>query len=614
MSGRADLDPAAFEDDDRRLGASDREGRQCRARHRARRRRVRSGAAACAVRRRGLDGGDRAARRGRPARALRAARGRRGRFRRPVVPRRAARPGGERAGLCGGCRRDVSRALRWRRCGSREKAPLIVLRNDPNRVGGRRDRGPLRLEGRDAAAFLAARVMGRPHHPGVGNPGRRAETGRPALADKIVLIGSSAPEAGAFLPIAGAALAPTVQIQAEAIEQILTASFLKRPDFVVLVGGAGHARARACWRWRSPCSCRRPGRCWRPSALPLAGSAAVATAFRAYGLLIDPIGPAAVADLRRQCDGVRSLHPHARAEDGHPAEVRALRAAGGRRPARARARNAAARRRAARGHRAAHRRRGLLVDDREVRPEHAGASARRLFRSRDRADRQPWRHGRQDRSAMRCSASSTSRPTCRTTREAAVRCARAIVASTEAFRRRREVAALGFGRTRCGIETGMAIVGDVGGRRRLDYTVYGPVVNKAARFQEANKALRSTICIGPAAAAAVEERRPAASARPHRCPRHGGLRGGVRAVGGRAFRCDVRRSYDEAVAISRSASRDRARRDPDRACRAGCPTIRSSRMWLERLAALTLRSRSPSPPRCAERPIAPAAWALRRGT
>ena len=44
------------------------------------------------------------------------------------------------------------------------------------------------------------------------------------LADKLVLIGSSAPEAGAFLPIAGAALAPTVQIQAEAIEQILPAA------------------------------------------------------------------------------------------------------------------------------------------------------------------------------------------------------------------------------------------------------------------------------------------------------------------------------------------------------------------------------------------------------
>jgi hypothetical protein len=41
----------------------------------------------------------------------------------------------------------------------------------------------------------------------------------------------------------------------------------------------------------------------------------------------------------------------------------------------------------------------------------------------------------------------------------------------------------------------------VGGRRRLDYTAYGVVVNKAARFQDANKALKSSICIGPDAVA-----------------------------------------------------------------------------------------------------------------
>jgi adenylate cyclase len=84
--------------------------------------------------------------------------------------------------------------------------------------------------------------------------------------------------------------------------------------------------------------------------------------------------------------------------------------------------------------------------------------------------------------------------------KAAVRCAQAIVAATEAFRGGSEAAAIGFGRTRCGIEAGVAIVGDGGGRRRLDYTAYGAVVNKAARFEEANKMLQSSVCIGPAAA------------------------------------------------------------------------------------------------------------------
>jgi adenylate cyclase len=85
--------------------------------------------------------------------------------------------------------------------------------------------------------------------------------------------------------------------------------------------------------------------------------------------------------------------------------------------------------------------------------------------------------------------------------QAAVRCSLAVLEATEAYRREPKAAALGLGRTRCGIETGMAIVGDVGGKRRLDYTAYGVVVNKAARFQDANKALRSSICIGPEAAA-----------------------------------------------------------------------------------------------------------------
>ena len=39
----------------------------------------------------------------------------------------------------------------------------------------------------------------------------------------------------------------------------------------------------------------------------------------------------------------------------------------------------------------------------------------------------------------------------------------------------------------------------LGGRRRLDYTAYGVVVNKAARFQGTNKELGSSICVGEVA-------------------------------------------------------------------------------------------------------------------
>lgn len=83
----------------------------------------------------------------------------------------------------------------------------------------------------------------------------------------------------------------------------------------------------------------------------------------------------------------------------------------------------------------------------------------------------------------------------------ACRCARAIVEFSREFQAAPEALALGLGRTRIGIETGPAIVGDVGGAGKLDYTAHGTVINTAARLEAANKELGSTICIGPGAAA-----------------------------------------------------------------------------------------------------------------
>ena len=57
---------------------------------------------------------------------------------------------------------------------------------------------------------------------------------------------------------------------------------------------------------------------------------------------------------------------------------------------------------------------------------------------------------------------------------------------------------------RIGLETGPAIVGDVGGSRKLDYTAYGNAMNTAARLEAANKDLGSSICIGPGAAARLD--------------------------------------------------------------------------------------------------------------
>jgi adenylate cyclase len=86
----------------------------------------------------------------------------------------------------------------------------------------------------------------------------------------------------------------------------------------------------------------------------------------------------------------------------------------------------------------------------------------------------------------------------------AVDCAIAINTWSEGYRRRAGPASMHLGRTRIGIETGTAVVGDVGIRSKLDYTAHGDAVNMAARLEAANKRLGSTICIGPVAAARCE--------------------------------------------------------------------------------------------------------------
>lgn len=84
---------------------------------------------------------------------------------------------------------------------------------------------------------------------------------------------------------------------------------------------------------------------------------------------------------------------------------------------------------------------------------------------------------------------------------AALRAARAILARTEALRARPE--GEGLGRTRIGIETGRAVLGDVGAGERIDYTAHGPAVNLAARLQEVARDLGVAVAVGPGTAAAL---------------------------------------------------------------------------------------------------------------
>jgi len=82
----------------------------------------------------------------------------------------------------------------------------------------------------------------------------------------------------------------------------------------------------------------------------------------------------------------------------------------------------------------------------------------------------------------------------------AVSCAEEMRKWSWAFQRGAEPNQIGFGRTRIGIETGQAIVGDIGIRSKLDYTAHGDSINSAARLEALNKRYGSTICVGPFAA------------------------------------------------------------------------------------------------------------------
>jgi adenylate cyclase len=84
----------------------------------------------------------------------------------------------------------------------------------------------------------------------------------------------------------------------------------------------------------------------------------------------------------------------------------------------------------------------------------------------------------------------------------AVACAVEIVRWTERHRRDGLAGRIRLGRTRIGIETGDAVVGDVGLSTKLDYTAHGGAVNLAARLELLNKQLGTAICVGPGAAEA----------------------------------------------------------------------------------------------------------------
>jgi class 3 adenylate cyclase len=75
----------------------------------------------------------------------------------------------------------------------------------------------------------------------------------------------------------------------------------------------------------------------------------------------------------------------------------------------------------------------------------------------------------------------------------AVACALELQTVTEAFRREQVAAGIPFGRTRIGLHTGPAVVGNFGSEKRLKYTALGDTVNTASRIEGLNKYFGTTL-------------------------------------------------------------------------------------------------------------------------
>ncbi|MBN9562622.1 MAG: adenylate/guanylate cyclase domain-containing protein [Alphaproteobacteria bacterium] len=322
------------------------------------------------------------------------------------------------------------------------------------------------------------------------------------LAGRIVLIGSSAPEVGGLRVTPASAATPSVQIQAEAIETLLRGSVAFRPAWL---GPAEVVAAAALGLLGLLLAARL-----RPLAaaglfvlLCLAWTGAALAAVPALGLLVDPAGPPlvaligfAVAALARfACDEWRARLLRERFEQHlAPDVVRRIAAD----PAALRLRGES-------------REITALFTDIEgftgmterADPADLVALLDAYF---DAAARVVTDHGGMVEKIVGDAVHAIfNAPFALDFHPArAVACAVALLEATETVRASPLGQRLRLGRTRIGIETGPAIVGDVGGSRKLDYTAHGNAMNTAARLEAANKELGSSICIGPGTAARLD--------------------------------------------------------------------------------------------------------------
>ncbi|HEX5327095.1 MAG TPA: adenylate/guanylate cyclase domain-containing protein [Acetobacteraceae bacterium] len=322
------------------------------------------------------------------------------------------------------------------------------------------------------------------------------------LAGRIVLIGSSAPELGGLRVTPASPATPSVQIQAEAIDTLLRGAVASRPAWLRPAELASAAALGLL--------CLLLAAWLRP--LPAAGLAflvclvwagAALAAVRGLSLLVDPAGPALVAF---GSFAVVTLVRFARDEW----RARLLRASFEQYLAPEVVRRIAADPAAVRLHGEVREITALFTDiegftamTERADPVELVALLDTYF---DTVARVVTEHGGMvDKIVGDGLHAIFNAPFALDDHPArAVTCALALLQATEEVRRSPAGCRLLLGRTRIGIETGTAVVGDVGGSRKLDYTAHGSAINTAARLEAANKELGSSICIGPGTAAQLD--------------------------------------------------------------------------------------------------------------
>lgn len=85
--------------------------------------------------------------------------------------------------------------------------------------------------------------------------------------------------------------------------------------------------------------------------------------------------------------------------------------------------------------------------------------------------------------------------------EKAIACAIEMHLFATDFAAKQRAAGIDWGRTRLGVHTGDAVVGNVGGSLRFDYTAIGDTVNTGSRLEGVNKYLGTSICVSETSAA-----------------------------------------------------------------------------------------------------------------